>query len=294
MIEGQEQSGGTALETAKLYPDDIVRIAELALDAAGIVLTDDKSAMIQSRLTPRLLATQARSFKEYLDLIQSDSGRDERDSFLRALTTNLTRFYREPHHFVDFRENFLPSILPSLRQGGRLRVWSSACSTGEEPYSIAFEVLKAFGQEIANLDVRILATDIDRDVVAKASAGVYAEHILRHLPEETRSRFFIAEQSGSDRSFRVAEAPRDLIRFRELNLLKPWPMQGRFDAIFCRNVMIYFTRETQEVLLERFAAVSKPNARLYIGHSERVTGPAQSVFRNIGMTTYMRRETDVR
>ncbi|MEO1490645.1 MAG: protein-glutamate O-methyltransferase [Pseudomonadota bacterium] len=273
---------------AVLHTVDLDRIAALVHEAAGIVITEEKSAMVQARLSPRLRATGTKAFGEYIDFVTSDAGRDERGPFIRALTTNLTRFYREPHHFTDFREKLLPSLLPRLKKGGKVRIWSSACSTGEEPYSIAFDILRTI-PDAAKYDIRVLATDIDSDVVAQAKQGRYAERIVKNVPDDLRNSFFTAAGAGAAREHCVVQAAKDLITFRELNLLHPWPVKGPFDAIFCRNVMIYFNRDTQEMLLERFAALVNDHARLYLGHSERVTGKAQARFENTGMTTYIAR-----
>lgn len=272
----------------KLASREIDRISVLAYEMAGIMLNQEKSAMIKARLEPRLRASRKKSFYEYLNFIESDGGLEERGCFLRALTTNLTKFYREPHHFVDFRENILPSILPRLRSGSRFRIWSSACSTGEEAYSIAFEILDAYGDEALDLDIRILATDINVDVIAKASTACYGTYAVRNLPPRTLKQFFTEVNQKSCIEFRVIEDARSLIRFRELNLLKTWPMSGKFDVIFCRNVLIYFSKTHQEELVYRFANVTKTNARLYLGHSERITGAAKKQFDNIGMTSYVR------
>ncbi len=271
---------------AILQAADLDRIAALAHKAAGIVITEEKSAMIQARLSPRLRATGTRAFGEYIDFVISEDGHDERGPFIRALTTNLTRFYREPHHFEDFREKLLPSVLPKLRSGGKVRIWSSACSTGEEPYSIAFDILRTI-PDASSYDIRVLATDIDSDVVAKAKQGRYAERIVKNVPDDVREQFFAMSAQGDGNDYEVVKAAKDLISFRELNLLQQWPIKGPFDTIFCRNVMIYFNRDTQEMLLERFAGLVNNNARLYLGHSERVTGGAQKRFENIGMTTYV-------
>jgi len=241
--------------------------------------------MVQARLSPRLKATKTRAFDEYIDFVMSDNGREERGPFIRALTTNLTRFYREPHHFKDFRENLLPSVLPKLMAGAKVRIWSSACSTGEEPYSIAFDILSVI-PDAKSYDIRILATDIDTDVVAKARAGIYPERIVKNVPDDVRAAYFEKKMVAGSEEYHVIKAVKELITFRELNLLHPWPMRGTFDTIFCRNVMIYFNRDTQEMILERFARMTTDNARLYLGHSERVTGSAQARFENIGMTTY--------
>jgi chemotaxis protein methyltransferase CheR len=186
---------------------------------------------------------------------------------LRAMTTNVTRFFREPHHFDDLKR-LVAEAAPAVRAGARLRLWSAGCSTGQEPYTMAFSVLSVL-PEAAELDVKILASDIDTDVLATAKAGIYS-----------------AEQPDRAGAWRVSPAPRELIVFRELNLNEPaWPMRGPFDAVFCRNVAIYFDEPTQDRLWRRFAPLMTPEARLYVGHSERVRDPALVA---CGLTAYRR------
>ena len=272
---------------AELSRATLMRIADLVHGEAGIVINDEKASLVQSRLLRRLRATGIGSFESYLRLVCSERGADERRNMLRALTTNVTRFYREPHHLENLRQHVLPAAATRLRSGGRLRIWSAACSTGEEPYSIAMEVCAHFS-DAERLDVKILATDIDSDVLARAArTGTYSGRAVSTLPQD-RLRFFpdgaATEHEGD---FRIAENVRRLVSFRPLNLLKEWPFRGPFDAIFCRNVMIYFDRDTQASLIERFAGVSVPGTRLYIGHSERMVGPAQPRFRSCGTTSYV-------
>jgi chemotaxis protein methyltransferase CheR len=206
----------------------------------------------------------------------------ERNRMVAALTTNFTRFFREGHHFNHLKTEALPPLLSSLRQGRRLRIWSAGCSNGQEPYTIAMSLLEVM-PDAASYDVRILATDINTDVLAQAEAGVYDESALADVPAAFRERWF--ERAGEKR--RVKDEVRNLIAFRQLNLIQPtWPMRGQFEIIFCRNVAIYFDEETQERLWSRFAQVLLPGSYLYIGHSERVSGPAAPAFSGIGITTY--------
>ncbi len=176
-------------------------------------------------------------------------------------------------------------VTPFVQKGGqgRLRIWSAACSTGQEPYSIAFTLLSAW-PGAANHDVKILATDIDRNVLAAAEAGVYAENLLDGISPEMRARYF--EPAGERGQMRVVQAVRRLITFRPLNLVEAWPMQGPFQAIFCRNVVIYFDEPTQQGIWEKFTPRLAADGALYIGHSERVTGPAGQNLRSQGVSTY--------
>ncbi len=263
---------------------DFKRIAALLYDQAGISLPDSKATLVYSRLAKRLRALGLRSFSEYCAFVSSDKGQDESQEMLRALTTNVTRFFREPHHFDDLRANVLEPVADQVRAGRRLRLWSAACSSGQEPYSMAFTVLSVW-PNAADLDIRILGTDIDTNVLATGRAGIYDESLLEGIPAATRNQFF--ERDASDRrAWRVCEAARSLVAFRELNLNGPsWPMKGPFDAIFCRNVVIYFDEPTQERVWSRFAPLVAPGGRLYVGHSERV-GASVTAFESCGLTAY--------
>jgi chemotaxis protein methyltransferase CheR len=263
---------------------DFKRIAALLYDLAGISLPDSKATLVYSRLAKRLRNLGLRSFTEYCAFVSSDKGQDESQEMLRALTTNVTRFFREPHHFDDLRANILEPVADKVRAGGRLRLWSAASSSGQEPYSMAFTVLSVW-PNAADLDIRILGTDIDTNVLATGRAAVYEESLLEGIPAAARSQYF--ERDASDRrAFRVCEAARSLVAFRELNLNGPsWPMKGPFDAIFCRNVVIYFDEPTQERVWSRFAPLIAPGGRLYVGHSERV-GASVTAFESCGLTAY--------
>lgn len=263
---------------------DFKRIAALLYDLAGISLPDSKATLVYSRLAKRLRALGLRSFAEYCAFVASEKGADESQEMLRALTTNVTRFFREPHHFEDLRVNVLEPVADQVRAGRRLRLWSAASSTGQEPYSMAFTVLSVW-PNAADLDIRILGTDIDTNVLATGRAAVYDESLLEGIPAATRSQYF--ERDASDRrAWRVCEAARSMVAFRELNLNGPsWPMKGPFDAIFCRNVVIYFDEPTQERVWSRFAPLVAPGGRLYVGHSERV-GASVTAFESCGLTAY--------
>ena len=264
---------------------DFQGIADLIYAQAGIVLTESKANLVYSRLAKRLRALQIESFADYCRLIDSPAGADERGVMLNSLTTNVTRFYREPHHFDDLRERVLLPALPRLKAGGRLRLWSAACSSGQEPYSMALTLLSVL-PEAADLDVKILATDIDSKIVAQARQGVYSDEHIEPIPADLRSRWL--ERDSADRSqWRVSARVRSLISFKELNLIGDWPMKGPFDVIFCRNVVIYFDEPTQEKIWSRFMPLLAPEGRLYIGHSERV-GANVAGLASDGLTVYRR------
>ncbi len=272
-------------DPAPLTDRNLTRIADLVLRETGIVLNHEKSALVLSRLHKRLAAARIDDFDRYYDFVTSPSGTDERREMLHALTTNVTRFYREPHHFQHLREKVLPGMINEIRAGRRFRIWSAACSTGEEPYSAAIEVLSML-PDAEKYDVKILATDLNEEVVRTAAAGIYPERVVRNLPKGALDTHFTRVEGEATPAYKVNARLRQLISFNGLNLIKEWPMRGRFDVIFCRNVMIYFNRDTQEMLLERFAGISATGAALYIGHSERLTGLASSWYVNEGLTTY--------
>ncbi len=267
------------------YPfsrDDFQKIATLLREHSGIALAEAKATLVYSRLAKRLRSLGLDSFKEYVRLVSAPGGEKERSLMLAALTTNVTRFFREPHHFEHFAESVLKPMLSSVRAGARLRVWSSACSTGQEPYSLALTILSHL-PEAPKLDVRILATDIDPFVVETARKGVYSDEAVQSIAPGMRERWLEKERAGAERAWRMGAEARALITFKELNLIGPWPMRGRFDAIFCRNVVIYFEEDTQNKVWKRFQEYLNPEGRLYIGHSERIDRPD---FVSDGLTVY--------
>jgi chemotaxis protein methyltransferase CheR len=203
---------------------------------------------------------------------------------IAALTTNVTRFFREPHHFDHLRSKALPPLLARARQGERVRIWSAGCSSGQEPYSIALTIL-ALMPDARSFDVRVLATDINPKVLAAGRAGQYTEDELVDVPKEAR-RSWMEKVESDDGTYAFDDAVRGLVSFRQLNLMTPWPMRGPFDLIFCRNVVIYFNEETQIRIWDRMMPLLRDGGVLYIGHSERVTGPATAKLVLEGTTTY--------
>jgi chemotaxis protein methyltransferase CheR len=262
---------------------DFRRISAMVHGDAGIALPESKATLVYSRLAKRLRALGLSTFKDYCALVAGADGVDERQKMLAALTTNVTRFFREPHHFDHLRDKLLPPLLESARKGGRVRIWSAACSSGQEPFSIAMTILSVM-PEAPQHDIKILATDIDPNMVAEGRKATYAPHLLEGIPAEHRRRWTQNTPDG----VRIADEARALVTFNELNLIGDWPMKGRFDAIFCRNVAIYFEDETQSRLWARFAPLTNVGGALYIGHSERIQGPAVAAYRPDGVTTYRR------
>lgn len=266
---------------------DFRKIAALVHAEAGIVLTESKANLIYSRLAKRLRAIGLKSFRDYCELITQESGADERQKLIAAMTTNVTRFFREPHHFELLRERVVPDLIAAAKAHGRVRIWSAGCSSGEEPYSIALTLLDAF-PNAPNYDVRILASDIDPNMVQRGREGIYSARVVESIPAGMR-RDRVQRVPGDRESYRMAPELRDLIRFRELNLLGSWPMTGRFNVIFCRNTMIYFDEPTQDSIWQRFAQILTPGGYLFIGHSERIA-VARHPFELIAQTTYRLRD----
>jgi len=265
---------------------DFRSLAQFAYDQAGIVLTDTKRNLVYSRLSRRLRALGLTSFRQYREHLASTPS--ELESFINAISTNLTKFFREAHHFDHFRTHVAVPFAQAAHGtfGRRLRVWSAGCSTGEEPHTIAV-VLRRDVRDIDRHDVRILATDIDTEVLAKGSRGEYPADSIDEVPLAYRE--FFRPNAGERRgaSISLGEEFKRLIAFRRLNLIEPWPFSGNFDAIFCRNVMIYFDGPTKHELVERFTQKLKPGGLLYIGHSESLIGSHPGL-RLVGRTVYRR------
>lgn len=264
---------------------DFQFLADLIRQRVGIVLGPNKENMVYGRLARRLRALGMSDFREYCDLVASPEGSAELLDFINALTTNLTRFFREKHHFHHLSQVALARKIQGTLGGGarRLRIWSAACSTGEEPYSAGMVVLSAI-PDIERWDARILATDIDTNVLAKCRKGVYEAQKIESIPEPLRRRF-VLPTDAEGRYARMSDDLRSLIVFKKLNLLERWPMKGPFDVIFCRNVVIYFDKPTQRRLFERFADLLADDGFLYIGHAENLFNVTDR-FKLIGQTIY--------
>ena len=265
---------------------DFKYLAKLVHEQTGIVLKDHKMNMVYSRLARRLRELHLSSFKEYCGLLQGEGGDQELGSLINAITTNLTRFFRESHHFEHLKDTVFREAQEEAMKSGknRLRIWSAGCSSGEEPYSIAMSLSAAFPR-LGSWDARVLATDLDTTMVARGRSGRYPVSDMETVPASFQKRYF---STAADRSQVIAnEQIRKLIAFKQLNLLGSWPMQGPFDAIFCRNVMIYFDEPTKFKLIRRYHSMLKPGGWLYIGHSETLLD-AQDVFELTGRTIYRR------
>ncbi len=270
-----------------LSEKEFSRVRERVYKIAGISLSDAKRTLVVSRLSKIIRAMGLTSFDGYLDHLDQKGRPEDDQAFVNALTTNLTRFFREDHHF-DHLNTHIADLIKSpgrATPGGkpRLRIWSAGCSTGQEPYTIAVNLLHAF-PELKRWDFRILATDIDSNVVAKAAKGIYPDTEFAGLPA---SRMALFERAGPG-EMRIPRAAHELVTFKLLNLIEPWPVKGPFDAIFCRNVAIYFDKPTQGQLFDRLGEVLAPDGFLYIGHSENLQA-VSSGFRLVGKTVYQRK-----
>ena len=260
---------------------ELQQIAAIAHSEAGIVIAEGKASMVQSRLAKRLRALGMPDYGTYLDYVRSDDGREERQRMISQLTTNVSHFFRENHHFEMFRDKVLPPLVARAKAGGRVRFWSAGCSNGQEAYSMAMTILSVL-PDAAERDVRILASDIDPMVTARGRAAEYDAQSISGIPEEMRRKYL--EPAGPN--YRLCAAARALVTFRELNLHAPWPMKGKFDAIFCRNVVIYFDPPAQAALWNRFGGALEPGGWLFVGHSERVPAGASTPFDTAGITAY--------
>jgi chemotaxis protein methyltransferase CheR len=279
------QSASTSAREFAFSRADFEAIAGMLHREAGIEMPPAKEPLVYSRLAKRLRALGLTSFKDYLAVVK-DPAAEERGHMLSALTTNVTRFFREPHHFDDLSAKQLPELIARARGGGRVRLWSAGSSTGMEAYSMALCLLNA-APDAGALDIRILATDINPHVLATGKEGVYDADALREAPAALRDKWFEKIDGGK---LRAAPALRGLVSFLQLNLIGDWPMKGLFDVIFCRNVAIYFDEPTQQRIWERLAHKLPPGGRLNIGHSERIAGPAAVLLTNDGVTAYRRVE----
>lgn len=242
---------------------DFRTIATLANRITGIVLGENKQDMVYSRVAKRLRALGLKDFGSYIAFLESPAGEEEISSLVNALTTNLTHFFREVHHFEHLATH-LKHLAAKKPRGHRLRIWSAGCSSGMEPYSIAMTLLEAI-PDLARWDAKILATDIDTGMLATAQRGLYDASEYDRIPKAYQK--YARVQEGK---LCVSEALKEHITFKQLNLMEPFPVKGPFDVIFCRNVAIYFDKATQKMIFERFAKLMPSDGWLYIGHSENL------------------------
>ncbi len=271
-----------------LSAGDFRRVQALIKARVGIDLGSNKQSLVYGRLARRLRALGMHDFTDYLALVE-DPASDEAERFVNAITTNVTEFFRENHHFEFLVRTVLPGIWRRTGPGAqRVRFWSAGCSTGEEPYSLAM-VLRENPPPVSAAgpwDIKILATDLDTDVLAHASAGIYPVERTEKIGATRLKRFFARAPAGG--GYQARDEIRSLISFKQLNLMDPsWPMQGRFDVIFCRNVVIYFDDATKRGLVQRYRQILGDGGYLLLGHSESMVG-STSGFDSCGRTIYRR------
>jgi chemotaxis protein methyltransferase CheR len=265
--------------------EDFEALRKLVKELTGINLSDQKRELVYGRLARRLRALRLRTFAEYRELLASDGGR-EIVEFCNAITTNLTSFFREAHHFEYLREHVLQARAANRSASRRVRIWSAGCSTGEEAYSLAMTVVESI-PDLRTWDIKILATDLDSDVLAKAQRGIYAPERVRAIGPQRLSRFFVERRGRDAACYEATPEIMSLITFKQLNLMHSLPMKGPLDAIFCRNVVIYFDKDTQRELFARVAHVQRSGDLLFLGHSESLFKVSES-YAPIGKTIYRR------
>jgi chemotaxis protein methyltransferase CheR len=246
---------------------DFDSLRALVKAQSGITLGEAKRELVYGRVSRRLRALGLSAFADYRRILAGAEGQAEMIEFINAVTTNLTSFFRESHHFDFLRDEYLPARVADAKGSRRIRIWCAAASTGEEPYSIAMSIAEAI-PDWDRWDIKILATDLDTNVLQTCAAGEYGEDRVRGMQKSRLERFFDVAGEKSDRSYRIKPALASMISFRQLNLVHPLPMKGPIDIIFCRNVIIYFDKETQRALFSRVAPLQRPGDVLILGHSE--------------------------
>jgi chemotaxis protein methyltransferase CheR len=279
------------LQEYELTDREFAQFRDFIYKTAGISLSDAKKQLVRSRLQKRLRTHGLSSYQQYFDMVVRENGSGtETTALINCVTTNKTDFFREPHHFDYIRKTVVPQIVQRSRMTGaphRITAWHAGCSTGEEPYTLGItmqEALKAY----PGWSYGQLASDIDTNVLASAQDGIYSADRVETIPNDLRSKYFTRLQDEDGLRYRVLPTLREPITFRQVNLtIEPWPINptARFDIIFCRNVIIYFDRPTQQKLFRRFASILKPGGYLFIGHSESLHGVSEA-YENLGKTIY--------
>jgi chemotaxis protein methyltransferase CheR len=266
---------------------DFSRIRSLVTMHAGISMGESKRELVYCRLSRRLRQLGISSFDRYCSIVEAGDS-TEVPQFVNAITTNLTAFFREQHHFECLADKVLPELMARKTSARKLRIWSAGCSTGEEPYSIAI-VVRDFFKNRRGWDIKILATDIDSNVLDAAQKGIYREDGTRRMPPHVLQSSFQKGMGANDSFVKVAAELKEMISFRQLNLMDGWPMRNPFDVIFCRNVVIYFSKPNQKILFDRFANALDSRGFLFVGHSESLFNVSNR-FELIGKTVYSRRD----
>jgi chemotaxis protein methyltransferase CheR len=251
---------------------DFIKISRLVYDQCGINLHDGKKELIKARLGKRIRAGNFASFRDYYDYVLQDQSGDEMIQLLDSISTNFTHFFRENQHFEYLKHDFLPSRKARVGNGSKkLRIWSAGCSTGEEPYTIAITILESLSAA-SGLDMKILATDLSTKVLATAQAGVYLREKVQSLPQELIRKYFLRGENRWQNYVKIKPQVKSLVTFQRLNFMNSFSFNEPFDCIFCRNVMIYFDKETRTHLVNRFYEQLDKGGIFFIGHSESLSG----------------------
>jgi chemotaxis protein methyltransferase CheR len=287
MSRNPARTGGEAPRVREFAFDDadFMALRTLVKQMTGINLADSKKDLVYGRVSRRLRTLHLQTFGEYRQLLEADDSA-ELVEFCNAMTTNLTAFFREAHHFDYLRTHFLLPRAEDPRGSRRIRIWSAACSSGEEPYSLAMTVCEAIA-DWKRWDIKILATDIDTEILARGQRGVYSDDRTKGLSAHLLGRFFAARTEAGNQVYEVSADLKSMITFKQLNLMDELPMAGPFDAIVCRNVIIYFDKSTQRHLFERIAKLQRPKDLLFLGHSESLFKVSND-YTLIGKTIYRR------
>jgi len=262
-----------SLKEIELSEDEFSEISDIVYKHCGINLHSGKKELVRARLAKRLRCNNFRSFSDYMQYVLNDETGKEFSVLIDSLSTNLTSFFRESQHFEFLEKNFLPGLLERKRKekNFKIRAWSAGCSSGEEAYSIAIALLEAIEGE-RQWDVKILATDISTRILETAMNGCYDDTRIKPVSEELRKKYLTREASKTGDKYKVNQKLKDVIVFKYLNLMKDWPIMGPLDFIFCRNVMIYFDKQTQQTLINRYTDLLDRDGLLFTGHSESLTG----------------------
>ncbi len=273
---------GTPQQTVILGPKQFEAIKKIIYDVAGISLAPHKAQMVSNRIAKRIKALGLEDYDDYIDYLRHEKhGEQEMPDLVNVLTTNVTHFFRENHHFNHLKANL--TALLKTNAGKRIRIWSAGCSSGQEPYSIALTCLETMHALGVQANLRILATDIDTTILARARDGLYSAEALKTVSQDYLNRHFTQE---GETHYRISRNLRELVAFNYFNLnTATWPMKGPFQAIFCRNVLIYFDREKQHSFVEKMARLLEPGGFLYLGHSEHYAG-SLPCFAAKGQTVY--------
>jgi len=261
--------------------EDFDFLRKISNDHSGILVPDDKFDMFYSRLSKRVRMHKLANFKQYCQFLENDKGTEFTD-FINAVTTNLTSFFREQHHFDYLKNTVLPEVIKKNSNAKTIKIWSAGCSTGEEPYSLAMTLLENVP---SGWDMKILATDLDTNVLQTAASGIYNSDRVDGLASSTLKKWFKKGTGQNANKVKISQECQSLIHFKQLNLMKEWPMKPYFDFIFCRNVLIYFDRDTKERLAQRYGDLLTTGSHLFIGHSESLN-QLDTDFDLIGKTIY--------